>query len=404
MRAAVIAESTETQEKTTTTMSTATVADAPMPEGRLDTPPPDGSRHALCIRDLQHYFGEGELRKQALFDNNLEVAPGEIVIMTGPSGSGKTTLLTLIGTLRTVQQGSVEVLGSELHGASDEQRIAVRRQLGFIFQHHNLFASLTALQNVRMGLELFGVPPAEIDRQAVEILTRVGLGARINYMPEKLSGGQKQRVAIARALAHGPRLVLADEPTAALDGKAGREVVGLFQELAHSQGCTVLMVTHDNRVLDIADRIVNMVDGRIVSSVLVQESALICEFLKDCHLFAPLTLRTLSYVADKMRLEVFAPGAVVIRQGDPGDKFYLIRSGAVDVVREDAAGQKSIAKLGRGDFFGETALLTGERRNSTVRAAEKLEVYALMKNDFEAVVMSSASFEEELRKALFARH
>jgi putative ABC transport system ATP-binding protein len=384
-------------------MSAATIVDAPTPEGPPLISPSDGSPRAVCIRNLQHYFGEGELRKQALFDNNLEIAPGEIVIMTGPSGSGKTTLLTLIGTLRTVQQGSVEVLGGQLHGASDEGRIAVRRQLGFIFQHHNLFASLTALQNVRMGVELFGVPRAEIDRRAVEILTRVGLGARINYMPDKLSGGQKQRVAIARALAHGPRLVLADEPTAALDGKSGREVVTLFQELARSQGCTILMVTHDNRILDIADRIVNMVDGRIVSSVLVQESTLICEFLKNCHLFASLSPRTLSYVADKMRLEVYAPSAVVIRQGDPGDKFFLIRSGAVDVSRKEAAEQKKLAKLGRGDFFGETALLTGERRNSTVSAAEKLEVYTLMKNDFEAVVMSSASFEEELRKALFSR-
>jgi putative ABC transport system ATP-binding protein len=384
-------------------MSSSTLTEpAPAQEPRQS--PQAAGRCAVRICGLNHYFGAGELRKQALFDNCVEVTPGEIVIMTGPSGSGKTTLLTLIGTLRTVQEGNIEVLGRELCGASAERRIEIRREIGFIFQHHNLFASLTAIQNVNMGLELFGFPKNEIDRRATEMLARMGLEQRIHYKPEKLSGGQKQRVAIARALAHGPRLVLADEPTAALDGKSGREVVSLFQELARSQGCTVLMVTHDNRVLDIADRIVNMVDGRIVSSVLVQEAALICEFLKNCPLFAPLTPRTLSYVADKMRLEVYAPGAVVIRQGDPGEKFYLIRSGKVDVIHEDAGGHKTVGTLGRSDFFGETALLTGQRRNATVAATETLEVYSLAKIDFQAVVMASASFEEELRKALFARH
>ena len=384
-------------------MSSSPLATPASPQEPRQAPQAAG-RCAVCIRGLNHYFGEGELRKQALFDNCVEVVPGEIVIMTGPSGSGKTTLLTLIGTLRTVQEGSVEVLGHELCAAPADRRIEIRREIGFIFQHHNLFASLTALQNVNMGLELFGFPKDEINRRAIEMLTRMGLGQRIHYKPEKLSGGQKQRVAIARALAHGPRLVLADEPTAALDGKSGREVVSLFQELARSQGCTVLMVTHDNRVLDIADRIVNMVNGRIVSSVLVQEAALICEFLKNCPLFAHLTPRTLSYVADKMRLEVYAPGAVVIRQGDPGEKFYLIRSGKVDVIHEDASGHKTLSTLGRSDFFGETALLTGQRRNATVAATETLEVYSLAKGDFQAVVMASASFEEELRKALFARH
>jgi putative ABC transport system ATP-binding protein len=254
-----------------------------------------------------------------------------------------------------------------------------------------------------MGLELFNVSQSESERRAAEMLTRLGLGHRIQHKPGKLSGGQNQRGAIARALAHGPELVLADEPTAALDGKSGREVVTLFQELARTQHCTILMVTHDNRILDIADRIVNMVDGRIVSSVLVQEAAMICEFLRNQPLFAPLTPRTLSYVADKMKLEVFAPGAVVIRQGDPGDKFYLVRSGAVDVSKEDPTGRRALGTLRRGDVFGETALLTGEPRNATVVATEKLEVYSLGKGDFAAVVMASASFEDELRKVLFAR-
>jgi putative ABC transport system ATP-binding protein len=362
-----------------------------------------GDPCAIRIRNLQHFFGEGELRKQALFDNNLEMTRGEIVIVTGPSGSGKTTLLTLIGTLRTVQEGSLEVLGQQLFGAAPEPLIAVRRQLGFIFQHHNLFASLSALENVKMGLELFDVGNEETTRQATEMLGRVGLAHRIHYKPGKLSGGQNQRVAIARALAHSPRLVLADEPTAALDGKSGREVVTLFQELARTQRCTILMVTHDNRILDIADRIVNMVDGRIVSSVLVQTSAMICEFLRNCPLFARLTPRTLSYVADKMKLEVHEAGAAVVRQGDPGDKFYVIRSGAVDVVKDEEGERKRVNTLARGDFFGETALLTGQRRNASLVASEKLEVYSLGKGDFDAVVMASSPFEDELRKVLFSR-
>ncbi len=357
-------------------------------------------RCAIRIRGLEHYFGEGELRKQALFDNHLEVTPGEIVIMTGPSGSGKTTLLTLIGTLRTVQEGNVEVLGHQLHGATPEERIAVRRKLGFIFQHHNLFASLTAMQNVKMGLELFDLPPREMEARAADILTRLGLGKRIQYKPDELSGGQKQRVAIARALAHHPQLVLADEPTAALDEKSGREVVTLFQELARNEQCTILMVTHDNRILDIADRIVNMIDGHIKSSVLVQESALICEFLRQCYLFRELTPRTLTYVADQMKLEMHAGGAEIIKQGEAGNKFYVIRNGTVDVLRDG----KWTASLGPGEFFGEVALIQKAPRNATVVAKQDVELYALGKKEFEAVIMASAPFEEELRKALFARH
>ena len=365
--------------------------------------PPVQAPAAIRISHVDHFFGEGEARKQALFDNNLEVHAGEIVIMTGPSGSGKTTLLTLIGTLRTVQHGEVEVLGHQLAGASTEDLIAVRRELGFVFQHHNLFASLTALQNVRMGLELFDFNAREADRRAREMLTRLGLAQRVGYYPEKLSGGQKQRVAIARALAHQPRLVLADEPTAALDGTSGREVVTLFQELAKQQQCTVLMVTHDNRILDIADRIVNMVDGRIVSSVLVHQTAMICEFLRHRPPFEQLSPRALTYVADRMRSEVFAAGAVVVRQGDPGDRFYLIADGSVDVIKEDGDGRHTVSTLGRGAFFGEAALLTGERRNATVAATSELRVYSLDKSNFEAVVMASSTFEQDLRKELFAR-
>ncbi|MBD2541966.1 DevA family ABC transporter ATP-binding protein [Coleofasciculus sp. FACHB-SPT36] len=226
----------------------------------------------VAIKNLNYYFGKGSLRKQILFDINLEMQPGEITIMTGPSGSGKTTLLTLMGSLRSPQEGSLKVLGQELIGASKSQMVQVRRHIGYIFQAHNLLKCLTARQNVQMSVELHRhIPSQEAATRSAAMLEAVGLGDRINYYPENLSGGQKQRVAIARALVSHPKLVLADEPTAALDSKSGRDVVELMQRLAKEQGCTILMVTHDNRILDVADRIIHMEDGRLVRDTVISE-------------------------------------------------------------------------------------------------------------------------------------
>ncbi|MCC5661139.1 DevA family ABC transporter ATP-binding protein [Nostoc sp. XA010] len=219
----------------------------------------------ISVRQLNYYFGLAELRKQTLFDINLDIYPGEIVIMTGPSGSGKTTLLTLIGGLRSMQEGSLKILGQEMSCANKRQIMQVRKQIGYIFQAHNLLTFLTAKQNVRMSLELHNkYLGQDMDKLASNILNTVGLGDRVDYYTDNLSGGQKQRVAIARALASHPQIVLADEPTAALDKKSGRDVVELMQRLAKEQGCTILLVTHDNRILDIADRIVHMEDGRLL--------------------------------------------------------------------------------------------------------------------------------------------
>lgn len=219
----------------------------------------------IKIQHINHYFGQGELKKQILFDINLEIHAGEIVIMMGPSGSGKTTLLTLIGGLRSVQEGSLNVLGQELYGATLEQLVQVRSQIGYIFQTHNLLEFLTAWENVQTSLELHeDIPVEELRPRAEAMLKAVGLEQRVNYYPDNLSGGQKQKVAIARALVSHPKLVLADEPTAALDSKSGRDVVELMQHLAQEQGCPILVVTHDNRILDIADRIVRMEDGRLL--------------------------------------------------------------------------------------------------------------------------------------------
>jgi putative ABC transport system ATP-binding protein len=215
---------------------------------------------------VNHYFGEGELRKQILFEVSDEIEPGQVVIITGPSGSGKTTLITLIGALRSTQEGSLQVMGRELRGASARELNEVRKDIGFIFQAHNLLDSLTASQNVEMSALIDPkMSRAEAARRAHEILEQVGLGHRVDHFPNELSGGEKQRVAIARALVRAPRIILADEPTASLDKKTGRDVVDLMHDLAKRKGVTVLLVTHDNRILDVADRIIHLEDGRLSS-------------------------------------------------------------------------------------------------------------------------------------------
>jgi putative ABC transport system ATP-binding protein len=214
------------------------------------------------IKNLDHYYGKGSLTRQTLFDINLTLYAGEVVILRGPSGSGKTTLLTLMGGLRSAQSGTLKVFGADLVGASQNKLIQTRRYIGYIFQAHNLLECLTARQNVQMSVELHGqISPQAAKQKSVDMLASVGLGERVNYYPRNLSGGQKQRVAIARALVSHPKMVLADEPTASLDSKSGHDVVVLMKKLAREQGCTILIVTHDDRILDVADRIVELEDG-----------------------------------------------------------------------------------------------------------------------------------------------
>ncbi len=216
----------------------------------------------IRVEGLNHSYGKGELKKQILFDVSVEIRKGEIVIVTGPSGSGKTTMLTLVGALRSAQEGSVQILGHELLNARPSTLEKVRRQIGFIFQQHNLLGALTALQNVELGIRgSKRFPRSEHRERAMNMLNAVGLGERIHHKPEQLSGGQRQRVAIARALVSEPAMLLADEPTASLDKESGREVVERMKVLAKEHGTTILLVTHDNRILDIADRIVHLEDG-----------------------------------------------------------------------------------------------------------------------------------------------
>jgi putative ABC transport system ATP-binding protein len=219
----------------------------------------------ISIRNLHYSFGQGKLKKQILSNINMDLFAGEVAILMGPSGSGKTTLLTLIGALRSLQEGSLKFLEHEFNNASQQELIHIRKSIGFVFQSHNLLNCLTAQENVNMSLKLHPqLSFQERKTRSISVLSEVGLGAHINDYPSNLSGGQKQRVAISRALVSQPKLVLADEPTASLDSKTGRDVVEIMRRLAQKEGCTMLLVTHDNRILDLADRILQMEDGKLI--------------------------------------------------------------------------------------------------------------------------------------------
>ena len=241
-----------------------------------------GEQPVISLQNVNHWFGSGDSRKHALKDITLDIYPGQIVICTGPSGSGKTTLLTMLGGLRSCQDGSLKILGQELNGASKEQLADLRLNVGFIFQAHNLMMFLNARRNVRLSLELHDrFYDQNMDQLATTMLEKVGLGDRVEYMPANLSGGQRQRVAIARALVSQPKILLGDEPTAALDKESGRTVVELMQQLAREQNTTIIMVTHDNKILDVADRIIIVEDGRLATAE--QQAAFVQRMRDPAH-------------------------------------------------------------------------------------------------------------------------
>jgi putative ABC transport system ATP-binding protein len=351
---------------------------------------------------LGYAYGDGESRKDVLSGISLALAAGELVIMSGPSGSGKTTLLSLIGSLRRPQTGRLLVLGRDLQTLGANELLRHRREIGFIFQHHNLFPALTARQSVEMALELSPLAPNERRERARAMLEALGLGHRLGHKPGRLSGGQRQRVAVARALVTRPRLLLADEPTAALDKESGHTVLDLFEGLVRDGG-SVVMVTHDTRLLARADRMINLVDGRVVSDVRVKQMVELCTYLRNSGLFGEHSPAELMEVAQKMRLERFAAGQDVVRQGSEGERFYLLRSGRVEVLVERDGTTSSVARLERGAYFGERALIVKEPRNATVRALETLETYSLDKQDFEAAIARTGSFQDQLLQTILLR-
>jgi putative ABC transport system ATP-binding protein len=323
--------------------------------------------------------------------------------MTGPSGSGKTTLLSLIGALRSVQEGSIQLLGHNLSGLPRDRLIAMRRNIGFIFQAHNLFESLSVYENVKMAMQLGSWSPARMRERGMAIIERLGLAHRADYKPRALSGGQRQRVAVARALVNQPKIVLADEPTAALDKDSSLAVVSLLKELTVEEGCTIMMISHDNRVLEPADRIVNMVDGNIISDVILRDALLICNFLRTVDLFKQLTPTQLTYTAERMKRRHYAKNDIIIREGDVGEEFFLIGRGSVDVLRRVDGQDKRRDTMGVGDFFGELALLGDEPRNSTCVAADEVDVFVLGKADFKQALETSPDFRDQIYGAYFQR-
>ena len=225
----------------------------------------------IVVRQLTKTYAEGITGTLALRGVDLDVNAGELLLLVGPSGSGKTTLLSIMGCILTASSGSVRIAGREVSTLGEEDLPAIRLQhIGFVFQGFNLFPTLTAGENVELMLELKGIRPVEAKKRAQELLEQVGLEAKYMSFPADLSGGQKQRVAIARALAGDPEIILADEPTAALDSRTGRNVIEMMRDLAHKRGRAVVIVTHDSRVLDFADRVVRIEDGAVAEPAEVE--------------------------------------------------------------------------------------------------------------------------------------
>ena len=220
------------------------------------------------VRGVSKRFGDGDTSILAVRDVSLAVAPGEIVLIMGPSGSGKTTLLSMMGALLRPTAGSIHLNGTAISALSEGRLPDIRlRQLGFIFQDFNLLSALTVLENVSVVAELGGQRSRAAREKATLILADLGLGARLDFLPEKLSGGEKQRVAIARALINDPALILADEPTANLDSKIGQEIMRLLRSIPKEGGRSVVIVSHDHRIRDIADRVLWLEDGVFTGAV-----------------------------------------------------------------------------------------------------------------------------------------
>ena len=227
-------------------------------------PTTEKTRPIIELQGLHKIYGSGELEVHALRDINLIVNPGEYCSIMGASGSGKSTMMNVIGCLDRPTRGQYRLDGDNVAQMEDRALAIIRnRKIGFVFQQFHLLPQISALENVMLPMVYAEIKPAERRERAAAALERVGLGNRMGNKPSQLSGGQQQRVAIARSIVNNPVLLLADEPTAALDSKSGRDVVNLMQALAKEQGCTILLVTHDNRILDIADRIIHMEDGEL---------------------------------------------------------------------------------------------------------------------------------------------
>jgi ABC-type sulfate/molybdate transport systems ATPase subunit len=349
------------------------------------------ARPYVQVERITKSFGDFK----AVDDVSLKIYKGEIFCLLGASGCGKTTLLRMLGGFETPTSGKIFIDGEDMSGVPPYER-----PVNMMFQSYALFPHMSVEQNVAFGLKQDRLPRAEIQQRVATMLDLVKMGEYAKRKPHQLSGGQRQRVAIARALANRPKLVLADEPTAALDKDSTHNVVRLFKDMTIEHGTAILMVTHDHRIIELADRLVHMVDGRIVSDIVLNDALRICEFLKGVEAFKNLTPNELTEVAERMARRQFMPGEVIIREGEIGEELFLISEGEVEVER---AGHE-VARLGAGDFFGELALMSGNPRNATVTATRPVDTYILGKDDFSSAIDASASFREQLRRVYFQRH
>ena len=221
------------------------------------------------VTDIQKIYEEGSVRVHAVKGVTLSVDAGQLVLLMGPSGSGKTTLLSMMGCILKPTKGSLRIMGEEVINWNENSLpLTRRRHIGFIFQHFNLLSALTALENVEVSLNLKGIKGKEGNRIARDLLEQVGLGDRCDFLPMDLSGGEKQRVSIARALAGKPSIILADEPTGNLDSQTGRKVIELIKQLAVKESKSIVIVTHDSRITDLADRIYHIEDGILTNGYL----------------------------------------------------------------------------------------------------------------------------------------
>ncbi len=304
----------------------------------------------ISLEAVSYSFGRGRLRKKILHEISADIGAGEIVILTGPSGSGKTTLLSLIGALRSTQEGRLNVLGHQLDNSAERLRVKVRRQIGYIFQQHNLLDCLSIQKNVRMALQLQGVFGREANRRAAEVLDRVGLAEHAHKKPAALSGGQKQRAGIARALVNRPRVVLADEPTASLDRQSGRDVVELIQALAREDGAAVVLVTHDNRILDVADRILHLEDGRLktLTEAVAEDTSRMFQLLEK---YDPGSIDYLATLAFSLSRIAFADREVTAQERETMRRILRevgdLEPGEIDFIMEISLMQRHVEDTDR---------------------------------------------------------
>jgi ABC-type lipoprotein export system ATPase subunit len=330
----------------------------------------------------------------ALRNLDLQVNRGEFVAVIGKSGSGKSTLINTITGIDRPTSGEVFVCGTPIH-TLDESRLAVWRgqNLGVIFQFFQLLPTLTLIENVMLPMELARrTPPRGRRTYALDLLDQVGMADQADRLPAQVSGGQQQRVAIARALANDPDVLVADEPTGSLDAHTADSIFELFERFV-AQGKTMLMVTHDRDLASRVSRVVLIADGEIMDRHIAQALPM-------------LTHREMVELSARLESVTYPPGAVIVRQGEPADRFYILLKGQVDVVLErDGGGEVVIAQLISGQFFGEAGLLQGGRRTATVRATPSTEVIvmALERAMFERLLAGSEPTREEIARAMRLR-